>query len=319
MRQPGNFQGDGEFGAAVFAIVIFGGIALLAVVGLVIFAAAMISAAGAVAHAVALSIDANGGFLAGWGEDAVYGLITGLVIGLIRAFARIRWRMTESLIGALFSSRLAQILRSMPGAWSLIFFTVATSTLVGYAVGVFMDSTGAPSFFDSDFTGPVATLIGSGGGSGGGGGLLIALCIALVLILACLVLAIVVAMASNIILAMLIGCVGGSIKGATKAFAIATIEASTQGGSPPPAKRPLALLCKDGAITGSVVGLITSFLFAVNGVTTHGATDGGGIHKVFLSAMVWVWSSVLVPLGSWLIYLLPLIIVLPSIIGASRR
>src|SRR5258705_11091761 len=231
---PGNFRGDGEFGAAVFRVVIFGGIAVLAVIGLVIFAGAMIAAAGVVAHAVALSIDENGGLLAGWSEDAVYGFITGLIIGLIRAFARIRWRMTESLIGALFSSRLAQILRTRPGAWSLIFITIATSTLVGYAVGVFMDSTGAPSFVDSDFTGPVATLLGSGGGgSGGGGGLLLAFCVALVLIVACLVLAIVVAIASNIILAMLIGSVGGSIKGASKAFALAIVGSSTRGRGPP--------------------------------------------------------------------------------------
>jgi hypothetical protein len=239
---------------------------------------------------------------------------------LIRALFRIRWRMTESLIGALFSSRLAQILRTMPGAWSLIFFTVATSTIVGYAVGVFMNLVGAPSLFDSDFTGPVAALLGSGagGGSGGGGGLLVAFCVVLILILAGLVLAIVVAMAANIVFAMFMGSVGGSIKGATKAFAIASVEASILGSSPPRAERPLALLCKDGAVTGSIVGLITSLLFAINGVATQGATDGGGIHRVSLSVMVWIWSNALVPLGSWLIYLFPLIFILPYVVGGRR-
>jgi hypothetical protein len=269
-----------------------------------------------------------------------------VVIGLIRTLFRIRWRMTESLIGSLFSRRLVHILRCTPGAWSLIFFTVATSTIVGYTVGMFMDSVGAPTPFSSGFTGPVAVLLvsGAGGGAGGGvGDLLLAFCIALILILACVMLAVVVAIAANIIFAMFIGAVGGSIKGATKALVIATVgefmPGERQSGPKPPSieefllrerqsrpKPPLILLCKDSAVTGLITGLITSFLFAVNGVATHGSTDGGGIHIVSLSVMVWVWSTVLVPFGSWLIdpflswliYLFPVIIALPSLIRASR-
>jgi hypothetical protein len=74
---PGNFQPDGGLGAAVLGIAILGAVGIVAVFGLLMFLSAMLTAAGVVTQAIALSTQENGGFLSAWGENAVYGVLTG--------------------------------------------------------------------------------------------------------------------------------------------------------------------------------------------------------------------------------------------------
>jgi hypothetical protein len=206
--------------------------------------------------------------------NAFHGAAAGLLIGLLRTYIRLQSRMTDSLIGAIFSRRLFQQLSTVPGSYQLILLTLLTTTLVGYAVGVLAKIVGLPPLFSQEFVGPVAVLVLSGPGGGGAGPMVFWL-LGLILIVMSLAVAIAVAITSNVLLAACAGALGGSAKGLVKGGTVATIERNLGSPGSHQDRRPLMEISAEGATTGAITGGIVSVFFAFNTAGIDPLTLGG--------------------------------------------
>jgi hypothetical protein len=194
--------------------------------------------------------------------NCVCGLLAGFIIGIVRAVFRIRSKIAELTIGSAVSERVITSWSEVPGAYLQLFYTIATNSIVGYAVGLLMALAGLPPLYGHHFAGSVAAIVGASGTGGPDAGLLWML--GFVIMVVGIVFAICFAITLNLVFAVSVGAFGGSLEEVVKLLTIRVVEFLGGKNAAKDRNRPVAALILDALVTGFLVGSFTSFAFALN-------------------------------------------------------